>query len=260
MAAGFAGDSSELEAARAAWPTVSVPARAFLDYLGERTKGSEPLRHLGDLYLACGCALGNAAALEQLENRFLSQVREFLAGIDSSPHFVDEVRQALREHLLIAREGRAPAIAEYTGRGALSRWLRISAQRIALNLRRGRRPQSELADDDRVAARNPELDYLKRSAQAQFGEALQAALATLTAHERNLLRLHFVDGLSTTDIAPLFHSHRTTIRRQINDCQQKLLDRIREDLRVRLKLSESQVESLLREGKSSLELSLSGLL
>jgi RNA polymerase sigma-70 factor (ECF subfamily) len=252
------GDSERYEAARAAWPTVAIPQRAFLDYLEERRARDQ--RHLAELYLACGCLLGNAAALQQLEERFLSQVGGFVGGIDRSPDFADEVRQALREHLFVAREGRAPSIAEYTGKGALSGWLRVSAQRIALNLRRGRNPPPELAGDERVAPRNPELEYLQKSSQAEFGEALRAALSALTAHERNLLRLHFVDGLSTTEIAPLFRAHRTTIRRQINECQEKLIARMRESLRARLNLSDSQVDSLLREGRKSLELSLSTLL
>jgi RNA polymerase sigma-70 factor (ECF subfamily) len=256
----------QLETARAAWPALSLDSRAFVEYAAERfpsgVEGGEAIlaRHLPDLYLACGCAQGNAAAVAQLEERFLSQVRSFVSGIDTNPDFVDEVRQALREHLLIGRDGRQPCIADYTGRGALSRWLRVSAQRIALNLRRSKKPQAELADDDRVTSKNPELDYLKKHAQGAFAEALRAALASLTVHERNLLRLHFVDGLSTPEIAPLFQSHRTTIRRQLNDCQETLLKRVRESLRTRLQLTESQVESLLRDGRKSLELSLSTVL
>src|SRR5260221_13201890 len=135
---------AEVEAARAAWPDVSIAPRVFLDYLAERlpkagVEETLAARHLTDLYLACGCAGGNAAAIEQLEAGVLSKVPAFLAGIDTSADFVDEVRQALREHLLVAREGRAPCIADYTGRGALAHWVRVSAQRIALNLRRGRK-------------------------------------------------------------------------------------------------------------------------
>ena len=256
---------AQLEAARAAWPGLEVESGAFLDYLGERLRGEAEageamLRNLADLYLACGCALVSPAAIDQLEARFLSQVRAFISGIDASPDFADEVRQALREHLLLARDGRAAHIADYTGRGPLSRWLRVSAQRIALNLRRGHKPQAALSDDGRVAARDPEMEYLRKSSQGEFTKALRAALAALTVHERNLLRLHFVDGLSTTEIAPLFQAHRTTIRRQINECQAGLILQVRGSLRERLRLSESQVDSLMREGRQSLEVSLSTLL
>ena len=257
---------ARLAAVQAEWPTVSIEPAAFLDYAGERLAGHAAedgellARHLSDLYLACGCARGVSAAADQLEARFLSQTRAFVAGIDSSDDFVDEVRQALREHLLVARDGRRPSIADYTGRGALIRWLRVSAQRIALNLFGGRKPQTALRGDERMTSRDPELDYLRTQSQDEFRKALRAALQSLTVHERNLMRLHFVDGLSTTEIAPLFRAHRTTIRRQINECQQALLGRVREGLRERLRLSESQLESLLREGRQSLELSLSTLL
>jgi RNA polymerase sigma-70 factor (ECF subfamily) len=248
-------------AARAAWPALAIEARAFLDYAAARLgEGGPASDHLGDLYLACGCAQGDAAALAALDEKFLAQVGAFVSGIERGSDFADEVRQALREHLLVARDGRGPAIADYSGRGALVRWLRVSAQRIALNLRRGKKPRAEPAEDLRVTSTDPELAWLRKSSQGQFAEALRAALAALTVRERNLLRLHFVEGLSTSDIAPLFHAHRTTIRRQLNECQQALLLGVRERLRAELKLSESQVESLLREGRRSLEISLSTML
>src|SRR5215475_13564430 len=133
--------AGEIKAARAAWPTVSIPARAFSDWLAAHG-GS----HLSDLYLACACLQGNAAAIEQLEGAFLSQVGGFLAGIDPRPEFADEVRQALREHLLVGRV----ALADYSGKGPLRQWLRVTAQRIALNLRRGRKPHSGLLDYQRA--------------------------------------------------------------------------------------------------------------
>lgn len=257
---------SILEKARAAWPGLALDARAFGRYLVERLPSEKPAEdalrdcHAADLYLACGCAAGDRTALGLLEGAFFAQVPAFISGMDLAPISVDDVRQALREHLLVAGEARRPAIADYAGRGPLVRWLRVTTQRLALNLRRGQKPVRELDEAGPVAPGNPELDHLRKISQGEFVAALRKALAGLTVRERNLMRLHFVDGLSTTEIAGLLKTHRTTIRRQINQCQVSLVARIRDDLRDRLGLSESVLESLLREGRKSLDVSLSTML
>ena len=52
-----------------------------------------------------------------------------MARIDSSSQFVDEVKQGLRERLLV---GPPPRIAEYSGSGPLGGWLRVVSVRLAI--------------------------------------------------------------------------------------------------------------------------------
>jgi RNA polymerase sigma-70 factor (ECF subfamily) len=245
---------ASIAAARAAWPRLAIEPRAFADYVAARLPAGAVLDglHLVDLYLACGCAARQPAALEHLEAAFLGQLPAFLSGIDRSPSFVDKVGQALREHLLVGRAGRAAAIADYAGRGPLGRWLRVAAQRIALNLRRGLKGHATLDDDGHAALGNPELEVLRKAAQGELAVALRSALAALTPRERNLLRLHFLDGLTTTEIAALLRVHRTTVRRQLNECRDALVARVRADLRARLHLSDSQLESIIRDAVATL--------
>ena len=210
--------------------------------------------------IAC-CASGLRAALEGFEARFLSQVPSFVARIDSSAAFADEVKQELRTRLLVGSDGRSPRIADYTGAGPLARWLQVAALRTALNLRRqngGPRVEA-LGSEGGLADGDPELSYRRASSRRVFEEALRAALGSLSARERNLLRFHFIDGLSTPQIAELLRTHRTTVRRQLNDCHARLLSTLRADLRQRLGLTPSEVESYMRTAKSQIELSLSEL-
>src|SRR5438552_1945842 len=60
--------------------------------------------HAEDLHLACACASGSPAALSAFDRSILSggALRPALKRIDASAAFADEVRQSLREKLLLA--------------------------------------------------------------------------------------------------------------------------------------------------------------
>src|SRR5438046_10681653 len=93
----------------AAWPNINIAAETFgkdgTDRLepGEGATEAADL-HVEDLYLACGCTLGLKEAVRALDERFLSQVGTFLSRIDRSSTFIDDVRQKLREKLLLPHE------------------------------------------------------------------------------------------------------------------------------------------------------------
>jgi RNA polymerase sigma-70 factor (ECF subfamily) len=248
------------ERARAASPRVSIAADEFVRYWQERLGERDPTGwRVEDLYVACGCAAGSPAALAEFEERFLSEVPSFVSRVDSSRAFADEVKQELRQRLLLPREGGPPRIADYTGQGPLARWVQVTALRTALNLRRGG-GRLEPVVEDRLAAQSPELGYLRESKKAAFEEALRAALASITPRERTLLKLHLLDGLSTPRIAELWRTHRTTVRRQLNECHSRLHGAMRAHLRERLRLEEHELDSFLRTSKSEIDLSLGPLL
>src|SRR5262245_33828750 len=70
-----------LQAARAAWPGISVEPERLVEHLAPHLAGDagglaarlEAL-HAADLYLACAALLGNPAALKALDERFLAAV------------------------------------------------------------------------------------------------------------------------------------------------------------------------------------------
>src|SRR5579859_5694356 len=121
--------------ARAAWPNINIADETFAQYVTQRLEAGEGATeaadlHLEDLYLACGCALGMKEAVRALDERFLSQVGTFLSRIDRSSTFIDDVRQKLREKLLLPHESDGqPRIASYSGRGALASWMQVAAIR-----------------------------------------------------------------------------------------------------------------------------------
>jgi RNA polymerase sigma-70 factor (ECF subfamily) len=274
--AGSAGpDKRKLEAtlgrlvaeARAAWPSVDLPAPVFVRHLAERV-GDAPLANVraADLYLACACANGLGAALEALETRYLSKMGAYLSRLEGRPEIIDEVQQVLRERLLVGAPGRPGRIADYQGRSALETWLRAAAARAAMNLgrderRRGRAAAAAAGEAVlEIASPDPELEYVKAQYRPELEASLRSALAALPARDRTLLRLHYLERVGAGVIATSYGVHRSTVNRWLSDAQQVLLADTRRLLRERLRLSPTECESVVGALRSRLDLTLGSLL
>jgi RNA polymerase sigma-70 factor (ECF subfamily) len=260
----------------AAWPLLEVDgallvaqaARHLPSALAAQDLPKDLLAlHAGDLHLACACATGSPAALLAFERDVLSGgwLRAAVERIDSSPHFADEVRQSVREKLLLAREDAAPRIAQYSGRWPLSTWLRTIAVRAAVDLRRGGGAANVPSADERAAEQltgpdNPEMRYLKLRYGKELQDALGEAFATLDDEQANLLRLQLVDGLRTSQIAALFRVDRSTIKRRLAACREQVLAETSARLQARLSLSPAEFVSLAGLVQSQVHLSLTRLL
>src|ERR1043165_5840555 len=112
-----------------------------------------------------------------------------------------------REKLLLGDAGRAPRIAEYTGRGALRGWTRVVLSRTALNMLRDQKRDVPLEEallaEPATGGCDPELLSLRDRFGGALDRALESAMRQLTADERVLLRQRFVDGLSAEQLARL---------------------------------------------------------
>ncbi|HEY3357993.1 MAG TPA: sigma factor-like helix-turn-helix DNA-binding protein [Polyangia bacterium] len=255
-------------AARGAWPDITIAPEVFVRFLAERLPPGEDVLaglsrlHAADLYLACGCALGDEAAVTAFERRVLPQVGPALTRAKVPRPLADEVKQILRIRLLVP-DGGEPRITGYSGRGALVRWVQIGAMRQALILGRRRKTHGELDGsidlELHAAGPDPELDYLKTRYAAEFTAAFRAALAALPRRDRNVLRLHFVHALNIEQIGVVYHVHRATVARWIGHAREALLRDTRGALGARLQLRPEELDSLLDLVRSRLDVSLSTL-
>ena len=253
-----------VERARAAAPGVHLPASDFAAWLGERCPRDRPLAaaldgmHIEDLYLACGCARGDRAALQIFERERLSAIPGLLHRVERSPAALDEICQTLRERLLVGTGRARPRILDYSGLGTLVGWMRVAALRIALNHKRGA-PQQSL-DEERLgpaaATLDPELAYLKQRYRSEFAAAFQEALAGLDAKARLILRLHYLDGLNIDRIGALHQVHRATVARWIAGYCRAVQDQARRHLMRALRASPAELDSLERLVESQLEVSI----
>ena len=251
-----------IAAGRGAWPSLPLPDQDFVRELALRLEpDDEPLLALaqvraGDLWLTLACARGDERAMRLLDERFLSRVPALVHRLDSSGALGAETLQILREKLLV-RGGGGPRIADYSGRGDLLGWLRVVALRTALKERRRQEQKtppftsSESAEQLQAGA-DPERDYLRVRYRGDYEAAFRAALEALGSAGRLLLKLHYVDALSLPRLAALFQVHRATVARRLADARRTLLETTRAKLQERVKLTDSEFDSVLQLVRSQL--------
>jgi RNA polymerase sigma-70 factor (ECF subfamily) len=257
--------SRAFEAGRAAWAGIAIGEAEFARYLAERVGPDEDPRtavdrlHTADLYLACACASGDPRAVEVFTRRLLADVRSYLFPVGAAD-LSEDVRQILLERLFVGSEDAPPKIAAYSGHGQLAAWVRVSAVRIALSLRRGERASEASPADDALdpllPAVDPELDALKLRYADEFNAALRDAFAALPSRDRALLKLHYVDGVPVERIATAYNAHRVSASRWLSAARARVLEETSRLIRERRRLTESEFESLARLVRSQLELSL----
>jgi RNA polymerase sigma-70 factor (ECF subfamily) len=247
------------------WPGLRVPADAFAAYVAERIPAdTSPLEaigqlHLSDLYLACGCARGDAKALAAFDAHCLGQLDRLLAGMGVDADVSAEVKQDIRSRVLVG-DGRAPEILDFTGRGDLRSWVRVMAIRRALR-RMGRARRDVSVEDDElmqrlVAPGNPELDYAKGIYRREFKQAFEAALRELPDRERTVLRQHYVDELTIDQLGRLYRVHRSTAARMLVRARDLVLEAIRARMMQDLDVPSQDLDSIMRMIRSQIDISL----
>jgi RNA polymerase sigma-70 factor (ECF subfamily) len=254
-----------VEAGRLAWPKLDLELPAIIDRLAARLpvdiddaslRSSLEMIESTDLYLVIGCELGDREALRELEALLRHHVPHYVSVIDASPAFADEVTQELRRKLLIG--GARPKLTSYSGRGPFGAWLRAVAVRTAQNLRR--RAPRELAARDLIDATpvSPEAEYLRAVQLRQFRRALHGVLAGRPLAERELLRLHYVEGKNIDEIGALTHVHRATVARRLSRVRDAILAATRDALQR--EFEEADLDEVIEVGVEEVAVSLSRIL
>jgi RNA polymerase sigma-70 factor, ECF subfamily len=249
------------QAARRAWPSVNVSSARFRQFLDERAP-SEGL-HADDLYLACACVDGDAAALAAFD-ALLDDVARKLRRMAASDDMLQEAKQRTR-HVVVARADRAAPLADYSGRGALGGWLRVAlARELASLARRGglAAPQARADELDALAAADddPETSYFKLHYREEFRQSFAVAVGRLDGDERRALRYSVVERLGIDDIARLEGVHRATAARLVARARGRLVDETRRALRERLDVGPTEVQSILNLIEREVDVSVQRLL
>ncbi|MGN6103605.1 MAG: sigma-70 family RNA polymerase sigma factor [Kofleriaceae bacterium] len=255
----------EIESAgKLAWPQVAVsPARLAASVVARAAHGAAPgaERHDADLYLSSALGEGDRAALAAFETQFVPEIDAALARMRLPAALVDEVRQAVRVNVLV---GDTRTIDRYLGFGPLAAWLRVIATRMALKQLRTTTREETLDEALLGLGSDPHADpanaHLRRTYSAELKAAVQAALASLTVRERNLLRQHVLDDLTIDELALIYRVSRSTCARWLVDARARLGRATRRMLSERLGPREGQLDSVLRWVESELSLSLSRVL
>lgn len=247
---------------REGWPGLTLPEEAFVAFL--QAKGLDPRADVrwADLYLACGCALADRAALAIFEAEVFPAI-DLMAARERIPApLLDEIRQDVREKLFVTREGAKGKIHDYSGTGDLRKWVRMVAVRVWLNKTRGK---NAVTYEDRMlegllgTGDDPELEYMKRLYAQQFKRAFGEAFASLDPRSKNLIRYAFIDRLTLEQIGVVYGISRSSAARGVDKAHKTLADAVRASLVKHLGVSREEYESILRLIQSRLSVTLQTL-
>ena len=92
---------------------------------------------------------------------------------------------------------------------------------------------------------DPEMAYLRRTYKRELNAAFKEAITSLSSKQRNLLRYHFLDGLSIDRVGLLYGVHRATAARWINQARDALCVRTRELICQRVPVSQEGFNRML---------------
>ncbi len=245
--------SEELNAVRSALRSVEVSHEAFFSYVAERlaTETGEidtalVLRNARDLYLACACSQGNAAAIAAFEDLYFADEVD-VASRRSNTVPPDEMRQRVRAKLFV---GPNPKIASYAGRSSLRTWLRAVVGRLVIDATRARPrdlPTSESTLREMPATgADPDRLLIQQTYQEALEEAFLQAAERLSEREKNLLRYGLSEGLNIDQIGRIYGVHRVTAARWLQKARAAFVEHVQAVMMERLKMSASEFESVLR--------------
>ena len=198
----------------------------------------EPPLHAVDLYLTAACRLGRYAAVQVLDRDYILRSRALIQGLVRNASVVSDLLQDVRHRLLV---GAGAKVGSYRGRGPLGSWIRSIALNVARDYIRtesARRRAEEAQAFSLVCGGSAvplqlddaTLGILRGAGVEACSGAVREAFQSLPVHERELLRDHYLHGLSIDVLAPLCLVNRATVARRIR----RSTDEVRRQVRKRL--------------------------
>ncbi|MBL9017126.1 MAG: hypothetical protein JNL83_23265 [Myxococcales bacterium] len=250
--------------AAAAWPGVEVAQDTFVAAYEAKLGGDDPPpptpAGAAELYLALACSRGDAAGIAAFDREYLAVVPIALAGMKLPAASVEDVRATVRDKLLLADGGRPPRIVEYAGRGRLKGLVQVTATRTAIDRIRHEAKEAELPARDLAGPANVELSLIKAQYREAFSAGFAQAVAAASRRDRNLLRLHFLGGVTLEQLAQMYGVHRATVVRWLAAARETVFGKTREHVAATIKAPEEELDEMFELVKSRVELSVERLL
>ncbi len=254
--------------ATAAWPRLKVQMSAYADLLVSifnRDASPVSLEKLlpVDLYIVCACLCEVPGAHEAFTARYLKPLEGQLQGMGLQGTEIEDLAQSVRMKLFVAKDEQDQRIRRYVGGGRLGGLVQVMVTREAIGLLRSKRKvtvESETLFEMPTALSDPQLAVIRQECTEEFRKAFQSAVAGLQPRDRTLLRLQYIDQLSTDEIALLYGVHRATAFRWFTGIREVLSLETKRLLKSALSVEAPLLESLLQLVDSELELSMERLL
>jgi RNA polymerase sigma-70 factor, ECF subfamily len=252
------------EIGRSTWPGIELPRETFMAFAAARAntwKGNA--ERAADLYLACACVEKVPAAVAEFLSTFGERIPLYLKRLARNSDVVAEVRQILVTRCIVGDAEHPPALTGYSATGSLEGWLRATAVREALALNR----QSDRSTGDVEAALEAQVPWVDREIslfkqiyREPVTRAFAAACSKIDAQDRAVLRLHYVEGVTTAGLATMLGVSRATLIRRLASAREALVRCVKAELRNAAGVADQDFDSVLRLVQSQLDLRLSMIL
>jgi RNA polymerase sigma-70 factor, ECF subfamily len=204
--------------------------------------------HVEELVLARACAAGHERAWEDFMIRYREKLHDTALRIAKEDSKARELAGSIYADLYgtSSRAGqRLSKFSYYSGRGSIEGWLRtVMAQRYVNEYRSNRRTVS--LEEETEAGRQfaTRAQPQPPASDRRLTEAIDEALAAISAEDRCILAFYFLDELTLARIASTLRVHESTISRRL----EKLVRLIRKDIILRMTrkgMSRRQAEEAL---------------
>lgn len=242
-------------AACAKWSLIVDPAEVRARWTDECTEAG-----VAELVLAIACARGDNAAVAIFDREYLEVVPQAVAQMKLPQATIDDIRSMVRDKLLLADGERPARILEYAGRGRLRGLVQVSATRTALDRLRLEQREVELPARERAAPTDVALSLIKAQYRAAFSAGFTEAIAKATRRDRNLLRLHFLGGMTLEQLAQMYDVHRATIVRWLAAARETVFAATRKHVETELRAPAEELDEMFELVRSRVELSVERLL
>lgn len=223
--------------------------------------------HLQDLALATFCLVHDEYAMQLFRTNYEQVLWGIVTRFASPALPAEELYQELWIRLFVAQGNRIPKLSSYAAQGPLLGWLRVTSVRTCIDVMRSHQhlKLEQVTDREQLAqmpqeALDIELEFLKSEYRAHFRTAFEAAIQTLSGHDRLLLRYHVVEQLNIDQIGTLMQCHRSTAARHLQQARQHLLKATEQQLMHRLSIPKDEFQSIIQLIQSRWEVSLQRLL
>lgn len=235
-----------------------------------------------DLCLIIACEKGDEKAWEDLVANFDATVKSAARKISSNNEDAEDLASSIWAELYGLRQdaegNKKSKLAYYSGRGSLAGWLRAVVSQLAVDQYRKQSKFVQIEETrefENLAAEssnhsgndlvhqhadNPEDLLTEKQTAEDVSEALQAAIASLEAEDKVILKLYYFDDLKLKDIAATFGYHEATASRKLVRIQSEIRKLVEKELKKHHGWSEGEVKRYLSDTAAKLGVSLEKML
>ncbi|MGH9428475.1 MAG: RNA polymerase sigma factor, partial [Terriglobia bacterium] len=179
-----------------------------------------------DLFLTTACASGDGQAWEGFRGQYRSVIQFAALKTSTNASEAAELSDTLFTDLFLPHEsGRGESkIAQYHGLGSLEGWLKVVVHRMAIDqIRLHQRdiPMEELevelpSNNSHGRADKTVEERDIHRAREMVSECLATALEQLSAQERLVLNLYYLEGVNLKGIGQFLKAHESTASRLLD--------------------------------------------